>query len=85
MFPWQWTFLMSKARMIFDTSLSSTLTAEIVASHKHFVSVGIELSFSIGVHCLARYKLKKLAFSQKLVMSWSLITSDGIKGILLPL
>ena len=76
---------MSKAQMIFKISSPSKSTAEIVASYKQFVSVGKELSFLIGVHCLAKCKLKKLAFSQKSVMSWSFITSRGIKGIFLPL
>ena len=54
---------MSKAGMIFKISCFSKSTVEIAASHKQFVSVGIELSFLIGAHCLAKYKLKKLAFS----------------------
>ena len=48
---WPWALLMSKTRMVFKISWSSRPTAEFVASHKQFVSVGIELSFSIGVHC----------------------------------
>ena len=43
MMSWSWAFLMSKARMIFKISWFSKSTAEIVASHKQFVSVGIEL------------------------------------------
>ena len=58
MLSWPWALLMSKARMIFKISWSSKSTAEIVASHKQSVSVDTELSFSIGVHCLAKYKLK---------------------------
>ena len=74
-----WALLMSKARMIFKISWSSKSTAEIVVSNKQFVSVGIELSFSLGAHCLAKYKLKKLAFSGKSVMSWLFITSGELK------
>ena len=40
---WPWALLMSKARIIFKISWSSKSTAEILASHKQFVSVGIEL------------------------------------------
>ena len=69
MLSWPWALLMSKAQMIFKIYWSSKLTAEIVASHKQFVSVGTQLSFSIGIHCLAKYKLKKLTFSRKSVMS----------------
>ena len=75
-------FLMSKARMIFKTSWSSKSTAQVVASHKQFVLVGIDLPFSMGVLCLARCKLKKLAIFRRSVMSWS-FTSGGIKGIYL--
>ena len=82
---WPWALLMSKARMIFKISWSSKSTAEVVSSHKQFVSVGIELSFSIGVHCLAKYKLKQLAFFRKSVMSWLFSRNGGIKGIFLSL
>ena len=78
MLSWQWAFLMSKSQMIFKISYSSKSSAEIVASHKQFVPVGVELSFSIGVLCLAKYKLKNLAFFRKSVMSLSFITSGGI-------
>ena len=64
---------MSKAVMIFKIPPPSKQTAKIVASHKQFVSVGIKLSFSIDVHCLAKQKLKKLAFSRKSVMVWSFL------------
>ena len=85
MLSWPWALLMSKARISFKVSWSSKSTAEIAASHKQIVSVGIELSVSIAVHSLAKYKLKKLAFSRESVMSWSFITSGGIKRTLLPL
>ena len=85
MLSWLWALLMSKPRMIFKISWCSKSTAEIVASHKQFVSVGVELTFSTDEHCLAKYKLKKLAFSRKSVMSWSFITRGGIEGIFLPL
>ena len=85
MLPWPWALLMSTAQMIFKISWSSKSTPKIVASHKQFVSVGTGLSFSIGVHCLAKCKLKKLAFCWKSIMSWSFIMSSGIKGIFLPL
>ena len=80
MLSWPWALLMSKARMIFKVSSSSKSTAEIVALHKQFVAVGIELSFSIGVHCLAKYKLKQLAFSQKSVMSCRLLRVVELKA-----
>ena len=38
-------------------------TAYIVASHKEFVSVVMELSFSIGVNFLGKNKFKKLVTS----------------------
>ena len=66
---WSWALLMSEDQMIFKISRFSKSTSKIVASQKQFASVGIELSFSIGVNCFAKYTLKKLAFSQKLVIS----------------
>ena len=39
----------------------------------------------MGVHCLAKYNLRKLAFSQKLVVRWSFNVCGGIQGIVLSL
>ena len=61
MLSWPWALLISKARMIFKISWYSKSTADIIVLHKQFFSGDIELSFSIGAHCLAKCKLKKIS------------------------
>ena len=48
-------------------------------------TVGREQLFLIVVHCLQKNSLKILAFSKKIVTSWSLADSGGIIGTFLTL
>ena len=44
---------------------------------------GSTLSFSIGLHCVAKYSLKRLAFSSKDVMKVLFSSNGGILAIFL--
>ena len=83
MWSWPWVLLMSKARMIFRIYWSSKSITKIVASHKHFVSIGVELSFSIENLEIQRENLDLLSWKfRPSIMEISTVHHENLKHLI---